>query len=325
MEDTMRFGETDPANEPVMHEAAVPGRRAALAAMLGGMAAAGMAAASAPAQAQAQMTSSPDTAPLQFALNLHYVTTNYLQVAIYGAGRQLIPDWIRGGEDPNSPGVPMTDGRQVPFTVETRTIQARMNEIADEHWWRTEMLRGILRADSPAQKRVDLSATPFTTMFRLAGAIGPDDSFDPYASPLNFVLASDTLLTVQASVLAGMLPTLTNDIVKATVTSLSTTAVANATTVRYILQQLAATRPGILTMVDRLVAWRDRIDGTSVTERPLTGGTTSAIGQTNADGLFITRTPQQALNVLFMSSGAVTQGGFLPTGINGTIATAAAN
>lgn len=319
MEEAMETGET----ESTTGMGSPPNRRAALATLMGGAVAMGMVASSRPVAAQT--TSSPDTVPVQFALNLHYVTVNFLQVAIYGAGRQLIPDWTRGGEGSNNPGVPMLSGRQVPFAVATRTIQARMNEIADEHWWRTALLRGILRADSPAQKLIDLSPGPFTNMFRLAGAIGPNDTFDPYASPVDFVLAADTLLAVQASVLAGMLPSLTNDIVKATFVSLSATASANATTVRYILQQAAATRPEVMTMADRLAAWRDRIDGTSTTDRLLSPGGTTSIGLTNADGLFITRTPQQGLNVLFMNSAAVTQGGFLPTGINGTIAASAAN
>ncbi|WP_172839651.1 ferritin-like domain-containing protein [Sphingomonas sp. LK11] len=301
-------------------------RRGALTAVLGGVLAASLA-----KQASAQVTSSPDTAQVQFALNLHYLLTNFLQVMIYGEGRQLPAALIRGGEGANSPGVSATSVKQIMFDVETRTIQARLNEIADEHWFRTELLRGILRADSPAQKLIDYSSTSFTTMFRLAGVIGQTETFDPYASPNNGLLAADTLLSVQASVLAGMLPNLTNDVVQATMVTMSATAASNATAVRYMIQQRAAQQPDLLVAVDKLAAWRDRVDGTATAERPLTptvgsnGSAVTRIGQTNADGLYLTRTPQQALNVLFMTAGAVSQGGFFPTGINGIIGTSAAN
>lgn len=308
-------------------EAPLNGRRAALAALLGGAMVASMA-----KPASAQVTTSPDTVPLQFALNIYYVTTNFVRVVTYGSKDGQLPAYlIRGGETLDQPGVPMTDGQGVKFASSEQTIQWRIREMADEFWWRTIMLREVLRADAVAQTKIDLSAASFTAMFRMAGAIGPNDSFDPWASAANCLLAAETLLTVQATYLAGLLPTLTNESVMAQISSLSAGSANSATTIRYMIRELAMNRPELLTMVDRLAAWRDGIDGSSVTDSGLSpivaadGRTTSRMVVADANGLYRTRTPQQALNVFFMNRGAVTKGGFFPNGIKGGIVTSAAN
>jgi hypothetical protein len=295
-------------------------RRGTIAALLGG---ALLTQAIGTAKAQAQLPNI--TASLQFALNLQYLTTNYLQVAIYGPGRQLPQTHIRGGELGGEPGVEVTSAQQVQYSTETRALQARTQEIADEHWYRTLLLRSLLRADVIAQKTIDLSAAPFTTMFRLAGVIAADATFDPYESPTNCLLGAETLVSVQANVISAMLPSITNDIMRASMAAFAASVGGDASTIRSMLYAL-----GQAEAIDKLAAWRDRIDGTGVTDRGLSatvanGEAVTRIALTDADGLLIGRTPQQALNILFMTPGAVTQGGFFPTGINGAITRSAAN
>jgi len=301
-----------------------PGRRA-LFALLAGAAILGTAGA-----ARAQVSASYDTAQLQFALNLQYLVTNYLRVAIYGTGGQLPAQLIRGGETGTALGVSMTSGSQVAFLGQTRSISARLREIGDENLDRTTLLRSLLRADSPAQKLIDLSPAPFTTMFRLAGAIGPGETFDPYASPINCALAANCLIDVQAGALLSLVPTMTNDLARDTIAALAANVCSDAATVRAIIyvQSQVQARPDALIMVDRLAAWRDQISGAGVTDRglsPVGSPSVSRLALVDADGLALARTPAQALNVLFMDAGAVTQGGFFPTGINGTTVRSAAN
>jgi len=40
---------------------------------------------------------------------------------------------------------------------------------------------------------------------------------------------------------------------------------------------------------------------------------------TDANGITFTRTPQQVLNLAYLSSTSVAKGGFFPSGVNGTI------
>ena len=301
------------------------GRREFFAAMVTGAAIVGAAGAT-----QAQVTSSVDTAPLQFALNLHYLSTNMLQLAIYGVGRQLPARFIRGGETLDQPGVSATSAKQVGFPNGTRDIQARIQEIADSLWFRTLLLRDLLRAEAPAQKQIDMTAERFTTMFRMAGAIGPSDSFDPYASPTNLALAAETILAVQATALNGLSTLYTNSVIRASMLSMAATAATDVTTIRTILMAASTARPEIIKMVDRMASWRNGIDGGSTTDRGLSpimvnGRMAARLALTDDNGLHLSRTPGQALNVLFMTSGAATQGGFFPIGINGAFKTGAAN
>lgn len=306
----------EPLNDSVI---SMP-RRAALAALVGSVAIGGMI-----GTARADELPSSARDALQFALNLQYLSTNYLQVAIYGEGRQLPLDYIRGGELSGEPGVMVTTAKQVRFSTATRDVQARLQEIADADWTRNLLLRGLLRADVVAQKMIDLSPATFTTLFQLAGVIGAGASFDPYESPTNCLLGVETLISVQASVISAMLPNFENDIIRATMASLAASAGGDASTVRSMLYA-----QGQGDAIDRLAAWRDQVDGSAVTDRGLSATTVSGepstrIALTDADGLLIGRTPQQALNILFMSPNAVTTGGFFPNGINGAITRSAAN
>ena len=280
--------------------------------------------------ASAQVTSSVDTAPLQFALNLHYLGTNFLQVVIYGEGRQLPAEKIRGGELSGDAGVPATSVEQVSFPVASRAVQIRLQEIADSHWYRVETLRAYLRGDCPAQTLIDYSAERFTSMFRLAGAIGATETFDPYESPNNCLLAAETLLSVQASVYASILASMSNDVAMAMMASITATATNDLVNVRAMLNDAAQSDPTILTMLDKLAAWRNQVDGTATTDRAVspvmgTTGIQTRLAPIDQDGLLLGRSPQQALNVLFFSQASVSQGGFYPNGVAGTIVRSAAN
>lgn len=283
------------------------------------------------ASAGAEVVSSVDTSPLQFALNLQYLTTNYLQVVTYGTKSLLSSADIKGGELADKPGVAATGLNVVDFSKADRTIRPRLREMADEHKNRLYLIRSFLRGDAPAQKAIDYSPGTFATMFRLAGAIAPGASFDPYATPANCLLALETLLSVTASVYAGILPSMTNEIATPAMSSMAAATATDLVTVRAILSGLAVDDPTLLTSIDRLAAWRDRVDGTAATDQALSpvtddsGQTVTRLTFADANGLLLSRTPQQALNVLFMTSASVAQGGFFPTGINGAIVSSAAN
>ncbi|MBI0474088.1 hypothetical protein D9601_01740 [Sphingomonas sp. MA1305] len=312
---------------PAVGDGGLSGRRAALGALLGGAMLAGLA-----AKARADVSSSVDTVPLQFALHLQYLVTNYLQFVIYGDNRQLPAQYIRAGEIYGDAGVIAANLQQVKFPNQAdRVLQNCIQEIADEHWYQTLTIRGMLRGDSVAQSEIDYRPSAFTAMLQLAGAIGPDEQFSPYASPTNCLIGAEMLLSVQASAYASILADMTNPIAMAMMSSMAATLASSVTSVRSMLYDLSAQTPAILTMLDKLAAWRDAIDGTAITDRGLSpamqadGQIATRLTVTDANGLYLTRTPQQVLNVLFMTSSAATAGGFFPKGISGGIVRSAAN
>jgi hypothetical protein len=299
-------------------------RRAAMLALAGGLVLPGTI-----RRAEAQTSSSVDTASLQFALNTMYLTTNLMQVVSYGDRAYLDANLIRSGDALQEGTIPV-GARQISFPSGTRLIRGRFTRIADEHWNRISLLRGALRADAPAQTLIDYSPATFNAMFQMAGAISSNTMFDPYASPANCLVALETLVSVQASVFCALLQTLTNPIALAFMASMAASTASDATVIRAMIFELQDSRPDLTAMIDRIAAWRDRVDGTSVTDRMLspvtnTGETVTQLATSNAEGLYLTRLPQQALNVLFMSAAAVTKGGFFPNGINGKYVQSAAN
>jgi len=304
----------------------VPDRRRALFALMSGVAVWGGI-----ESAKAEVVSSVDTIPLQFALNLQYLTTNFLQVVIYGLDHLLAGDLIRGGEVTDKPGVQARGILPVKFAAADRRDRTRLNEIADEHWWRLNLIRGFLRGDAPAQKLIDCSPETFSAMFQAARAIADGAIFNPYESVDNCLLAADTLISVAASVYSAILPSITDEIATPTMASIAASTASNATTIRSMLFDRAQANPAIPGIIDQLAAWRDRIDGTAQTDLGLSsvtdasGATVTRLAASDSSGLYLGRTPQQALNVLFMTSAAATTGGFFPTGINGSIVSSAAN
>lgn len=302
-------------------------RRGALLAILGGAMLSGMT-----GESRAEVSSSVDKVPLQFALHMQYLATNYLQFLIYGDNRQLPPEHIRGGELSGDAGIVAQNLQQVRFPSDAeQVLQSRIQEIADEHWFQTLTIRGMLRADCVAQTFIDYRPETFTRMFRMAGAIGPNDTFDPYASPTNCLLGADVFLSVQASTYAGILSSMTDPIAMAMMMSMAATLASNVTSIRSMLYDLSASDPRLVTMMDRLAAWRNSIDGTSTTDLGMSpvagadGNVATRLTVVDADGLYLSRTPQQALNVLFMTPASATKGGFFPNGINGGIVSSAAN
>lgn len=302
----------------------VSGRRMLLAGLLGGAVAMTVA-----QSAAAQVQSGVDVDPLQAVTNMLYTSVNYSQTGFYaddGGGRQLGVDLIRAGEVTGQPVVRATGARPTP--MDTRAIRSRVNEIIDDSWHRLVGARSFLRAEAPAQKAVDLSPENFTAMFRLAGAIGPSETFDPYENEGNFVLGLFALTDFYPMLVRGIAPMVKNEIARAWLGGLAGGVGNNTANQRALLLDMVTDRPELLTMSDQIVLWQNRVAGlTGVERRIMPGGMSGPMNlcPTDADGLFPAMSPQQVFNILFMSSAATTKGGFFPDGINGNINTSAAN
>lgn len=301
-------------------------RRALTAAVTGGILLVGIV-----HSASAQVSSGVDVDPLQVVTNMFYTSVNYSQTGFYddgGSGRRLGADLIRPGELSGQPVTEAIGARPTPF--DTDMVRVRVNEIIDDSWHRLVSARRFLRAEAPGQKLVDLSPETFTAMFRLAGAIGPDDTFDPYENEGNFVLGHFALTDFYPMAVRGLAPLFSNDVARAWFGGFAGGVGNNAANLRALIVDLSADRPELVTMADRIVLWQNRVAGLNGVDRRIwPGGDASSpianLIPVDGDGLYPAMTPQQVLNILFMSSSAVTSGGFFPQGINGNIRTSAAN
>lgn len=302
------------------------GRRTLAAALAGGILLAGTMQA-----ASAQVSSGVDVDPLQVITNMFYTSVNYSQTGFYadgGTGRRLGADLIRPGELAGQPVIEAIGARPTPF--DTDMIRARVNEIIDDSWHRLVSARRFLRAEAPGQKLVDLSPETFTTMLRLAGAIGANETFDPYENEGNFVLGQFALTDFYPMAVRGLAPMFSNDVARAWLGGFAGGVGNNAANLRALIVDLSADRPELVTMADQIVSWQNRVARLTGVDRRIWPGGNPASPVANlipvdGDGLYPAMTPQQVLNILFMSSSAVTSGGFFPQGINGNIRTSAAN
>ncbi|KQN93006.1 hypothetical protein ASE95_10465 [Sphingomonas sp. Leaf231] len=300
-------------------------RRLLLASLVGSVLAAG---ASKPASAQ--IAAGVDIDPLQVLTNMFYTSVNYSQTGFYAdekGGRQLGVELIRSGELTGQPVTRATGARPTP--IDTESVRARVNEIIDECFWRLVVSRRFLRAEAPGQKAVDLSPQAFTAMFRAAGAIEADQTFDPYENEGNFVLGLFALTDFYPMAVHGMAPLITNEIARAWLGGFAAGVGNNTANLRALIVDMSVDRPELIEMADQIALWHDQVAGLRGPDRRIWPGGAQTGDVANlcpldADGLVGTMTPQQVFNILFMSSTATTKGGFFPDGVNGNIKTSAA-
>lgn len=257
-----------------------------------------------------------DITVMNFLLQLEYLTAQFFSVAATGSGLNaslLTGSGTQGG---------VTGGRAVAFADPLVAAYAR--EIAANKIAHVNFLRLVLGVNTVAMPAIDIdgSATgAFTAFARGAGLIGSSDTFDPYASDANFLLAAFLLLDVSVTAYKGGTPVviLTDPFVEAT-TGLLGAESYHAGLIRTTLyQQGAASGSPLLASAKAISDRRDALDGSSDQDQPLTVTDTTIANITPADanGIVFSRSTAQVLNILYNSTAAVAKGCFFPAGVNG--------
>lgn len=277
-----------------------------------------------------------DSDYLNVALNLEYLSANFLSYATTGAA--LLAADISGTVGTAGAA---SGGRQVTFADPLVSQYAR--EMAADDLAQVRFLRTALGSSLyVAQPAIDLSAGgAFTTAMRAAGVVGASETFDPYASDENFLLAAFFLKDLAVAVYKGAAPLFASATLLEAAAGLLATEAYHAATIRTTLYRKGqAAGSTLIASTEGISTLRDTYDGT-VTENLATGvapdgdqgvapGTdasgrpVSNIVPANANGLVFSRSIQRTLNILYLSRAAVTAGGFFPAGVNGTLKTSAA-
>ena len=240
---------------------------------------------------------------LNFALNLEYLEAQFYVYAASGAG---LPESLLSGTGTRGQA---TGGRRVNFTDPAVAAYAR--EIAAD----------------------DISASPngaFSTAARAAGLIGPGQSFDPYASDENFLLAAYIFEDVGVTAYKGASPLISNKTFLEAAAGILAVEAYHASLVRTTLYAKGMQAPSLIDASIAISNARDSLDGSSDLDQGLTtsrtfGGTASNIAPLDENGLAYSRSAGQVLNIVYLNNMAVTGGGFFPNGVNGTLRMSAAN
>ena len=277
---------------------------------------------------------------LNFALNLEYLEAQFYVYAVTGQGlatsqttgpNSAAPGTVTGGAQANLSGDPL--------------VLAYAREIAADETAHVTFLRAAIGSSAVAMPNINIGGGTngaFTQAAIAAGIITQGQTFDPYASPENFLLGAFIFEDVGVSAYKGAAPLITNKTYLEAAAGILAVEAYHASIVRTVLYRKGigtpafgttpaiAAQPALLTSADKISDARDSLDGTTDLDQGISTRTTGTGEQSNivpvdSTGLTYSRSAAQVLNIVYLNKAAVTMGGFFPAGVNGSIKTSANN
>jgi hypothetical protein len=244
-----------------------------------------------------------DTDVLNFALNLEYLTAEFYLRAVTGSGLS--------SDDAGSSAGAVTGGTQVPFDPSTAFLPLA-KELANDDQGHVRYLRKMLGTAAISRPAID-----FTNTFNaVAVAAGFGPTFNPFADANSFVVGAFLFEDLAVTAYHGAALSLTSKANLAAVAGILGTEAYHAGEIRSLLTQLDV--PSI-TYANQISVWRGKLGGGA--ETTLSG---SAVVAADTNSIGYSRTTDQVLHIMYLSASAgVKSGGFFPSGMNGTIKTAA--
>lgn len=274
--------------------------------------------------ALAQTAAPTDADILNFALNLEYLEAQFYSFASFGTG---LNNNMLGGT--GAQGAVM-GGSAVPF--QSAIIREYAREIAQDEIAHVQFLRTALGSAAVSQPALDIRGGPGGAFSAAAVAAGLPESFNPYADDISFLLGAFIFEDVGVTAYKGAAALLTSPVFLGAAAGLLAVEAYHAGLVRTVLYGMGVATPSARSAADAISNARDSLDGASDLDQGISPGTgipadtaASNIVPLDVDGLAFSRTTGQVLNIVYLNRRAVTQGGFFPAGVNGTIRGSAAN
>ena len=208
---------------------------------------------------------SSDAMVLNFALNLEYLEAEFYQRAVNGTA---LPASMTGGHGFYGTVI---GGRQVAFTTDTTRQYAK--EIAHNELEHVALVRAALGSAVIARPTLDLQDS-FTTLFRTAGVIGADETFDPYANEVNFLLAAYVFEDVGVTAYKGSAALLSSKAILETASGILAAEAYHASILRTVLYGLGVDMPSANTRqnADKISDARDSVDGSTERDQGISPG-----------------------------------------------------
>lgn len=253
-----------------------------------------------------------DLAVLNFALNLEYLEAEYYSYAVSGRGIETFGVGVDGSGTAGTTAV--KSGAQVSFG--TAAIQQYAAEIAvDERAHVTFLRTAIKGAGSTPVARPAINLRE--SFAAAAQAAGLGAGFDPFANETNFLIGAFVFEDVGVTAYKGGAPLISNKTYLEAAAGILGVEAYHAGIIRTLLYQGgSATRAAAQAISDL----RDSVDGPSDDDQGLTDSSGNAnLVPTDANSIAYSRTPQQVLNIVYLSATGA-KGGFFPNGLNGAIA-----
>jgi hypothetical protein len=259
----------------------------------------------------ARAQSITDADVLNFALNLEYLEAEYYLRAVTGAG---LPSNLTGGSTGN---VLAPANTLVPF--QTTAIAYWAQRIANDELAHVTFLRRALVAESGtpvAEPQIDLEIS-FTTLAVAAGLITAGQTFNPFASELDFLIGAYIFEDVGVTAYAGAAALLTDPANIAYSASILAVEAEHAGLIRSYVAEIGG--GGVTNAISAL---RQSLSGVqdNGTDLSASGGNPFSFANCDYNGQVFRRTPQEVLNIVYGASGSgVAAGLFFPAGVNGAV------
>jgi len=285
-------------------------------------------------------TATLDLDILNFALNLEYLEAQFYYFAVNGtalpAAQTASGTGVAGGT--------VTGGAQASFGNDT-LVAAYAREIAADEVAHVAFLRNVIGSSAVAMPNIDISGAAggaFTNAAIAAGIITQGQTFNPYASPENFLLGAFIFEDVGVSAYKGAAPLITNKTYLEAAAGILAAEAYHAGLVRTVLYNKGIQTPSnnVIANAQKISDARDSLDGTVASttvsaaddDQGLTNGTDANLVPTDTNGIAYSRSVSQVLNIVYLNTAAKTagasMGGFFPNGVNANLAafkTSAAN
>ncbi|QIE27667.1 Ferritin-like domain protein (plasmid) [Caballeronia sp. SBC1] len=256
---------------------------------------------------------------LNFALNLEYLEATFYAYATTGAG---LPASLMSGAGTAGTVIP---GHAVTFS--DPVVQAYANEIAKDELEHVTFLRTALGASAVAMPALDVGYQnpngAFSKAAQAAGLVPAGTAFDPYLNDETFLLAAFIFEDVGVTAYKGAAPLISNSTYLSAAAGILAAEAYHAGLVRTTLYAKGIATPslGLIAAAGAISNARNALDNVGNDDQGIAGATPSIsnIVPLDSNGIAFSRNYGNVLNIVYLTNASVTQGGFFPVGVNGTL------
>lgn len=246
-----------------------------------------------------------DADVLNFALNLEYLEANYYLLAV--TGQALSSSLTGGGPAPTAPAT-----TAVPF--QTPQLAYYAQRIAADEQAHVSFLRAAIGSSAVPQPQIDFM-TSFTTLATAAGLITAGQSFNPFASEIDFLIGAYIFEDVGVTAYGGGAAYIADPGNIAYAASVLAMEGYHAGAIRGYLSSQGG--GSVTNAISGLRAKLSNAADDNGTDLSASGGNPFNIVNGDSNAQSFRRSFNQVLSVVY--AGGTGNGLFFPAGMNGTV------